>query len=64
MQKISSAYPPFFIYQRHNHDVTRLCSCAKNRIASSVCTILLHPIFLSLKYLYRTKIVVRQIIYT
>ncbi|WP_157766854.1 hypothetical protein [Prevotella intermedia] len=64
MQKISSAYPPFFIYQRHNHDLSQLPFCTKNRAASSVHAPLLHPIFLSLKYLYCTKIVAWRIIYT
>gem|GEM_PF-2600192 len=58
MQKISSAYPPLFIYQRHSHDLARLHSCTKNRAAASFHTPLLRPIFLSLKYLYCTKIVV------
>ncbi|AFJ08784.1 hypothetical protein PI172_1632 [Prevotella intermedia] len=64
MQKISSAYPPLFIYQRHSHDLARLSFCTKSRAASSVHTFLLHPIFLFLKYLYCTKIIVWQIIYT
>ncbi len=58
MQKISSAYPPFFIYQRYSHDVTRLPFYIKNRAAASVHAPLLHPIFLSLKYLYSTKMVI------
>ncbi|WP_179857593.1 hypothetical protein [Prevotella intermedia] len=43
MQKISSAYPPFFIYQRHSHNVAQLPFCTKNRAASSVHAPLLHP---------------------
>ncbi|WP_157764989.1 hypothetical protein [Prevotella intermedia] len=64
MQKISSAYPPFFIDQRHSHNVAQLPFCTKSRVASSVHTPLLHLIFLSLKYLYSTKMVIIQIIYT
>ncbi|WP_232528089.1 hypothetical protein [Prevotella intermedia] len=64
MQKIPFAYPPFFIYQHYNHDLARLPFCTKNRATSSVHTSLLHSIFLSLKYLYSTKMVIIQIIYT